>query len=119
MNPAEVHFSARNNAPWQDAVPLTITDEDGDEVAFDFGDYLPLQMIVRAGEFVPAAEVTATSGNGMLSVETDGALGINIPESELTSLVGTYHYDVRGTSGGDQVVLMFGTVIIEQGITYT
>lgn len=112
MNPAEVHFSARNNAAWQDAVVITI-----DGGPFNFGAYAPLQMQVKATEFTPTAEIDATVGDG-LAVETDGALGINIPEADMTPLIGVYYYDVRGTDGADKIILMFGTLTVEQGITY-
>lgn len=118
MTPVRVDFAARNNAPWQDAVPLKFTTEDGVVTDFDFGDYAPLQMQIKAEEFTPLAEIDVTDSDH-LSVEPDGALGIDIPENLMAPLVGTYWYDLRGTSGSDHPVIMYGYVTIAQGTTYT
>lgn len=112
MNPARVDFAARNNAAWQDVVVLTL-----DGATFDFGDYAPLRMQVKVSEFAPLPELDLTDSDD-LSIETDGALGINVAESLMTPLVGLYAYDLRGSYGGDEIVLMYGTMIVTQGITY-
>ncbi len=111
MNPVRVDFAARNNAPWQDAIVLQL-----DGAAFDFGDYLPLQMVVRATQFTPAADLDVTNSDH-LTVEPDGALGINVPETLLAPLLGTYYYDLRGTEAGDKIVLMYGMLTVTQGLT--
>lgn len=113
MIPATIIFDVSNNEAWLDS--FTLAYDDG--TAFDFGDYTPVTMQIRAAEFHPEHSLDLSEGDG-LTIETDGALTINVAVADMTDLNGEYHHDIIGTIGGSLQVIAKGIVRVRQGITY-
>ena len=113
MTPALVDFVTFNNEAFAEGWTLRFAGS----TPFSFADYAPLRMMVRAEEFSSLAELDLTDSDA-LSHDGDGGLSLLV--EDVSHMLGTYFYDLRGTdSGGNSVVLQYGTVTVEQGKTWT
>lgn len=115
MKPATVEFRIRNNEAWFDGFLLRLKNG----AAFSFADYVPLTMEVKTSGDAPVPNLSLSTVGGTLSVDVDGGLSIAYPlDDDLAHMQGLYVHDIVGVDAGQPVVIVVGTVMVDQGVTY-
>lgn len=102
MQPARIDFTAFRNADWQQVVIFSGVDLSGSTFAMD----------VKAAPGDGAALVSATIGT---TDADEGKLVLSFDDEAVAA--GTYVYDLVRITGGVREVLIYGQMIVIEGVT--